>query len=118
MSISNIQFGDTIALADVRNRLIGASLNILDPKDLNPTAIPIGWFIVYAVFQDDGILSVMRNQKTAGITQEMLNEGDNLLADTAYMFIFPVAQGETINFQYSVPTRCSKMLVLEIIREP
>ena len=118
MSLSNIQFGDTIALADVKNKAVVNGVDILYPKDLKVTSIPVGWFIVYAVFQDDGVLSIIRYDPSDIASIENLNEGDNLLADTAYMFIFPVSQGEEINFQYSVPSTISKLLVLEIIREP
>lgn len=114
MVTRQIPFGDTIPLANIRNRSIGGGLLILNPTNLTPTSSPVAWFIIYAVFQDDGTLSVIRD----GNTVEMLNEGDDLLADTAYMFIFPVSQGETIDFVYSTSTTISKLLVLEIIREP
>lgn len=112
---SQIPYGDVILLGDRFNVGVTSAVNIF-PQDLTPVASPLAWFCIYAVFQAVGRLKIMRTVQ-GFTTSELLNEDADLKANAAYMFIFPVSSGESINFQFNTSTTISKITVVELQRE-
>lgn len=105
--------GHVDKLADIRNEAIAAGDDIL-PQSYAATFKPVSFFMVYAVFELSGSLVIRRTFTDLGVTKtEVLNEGYPMAENAAYIFAFPVSEDETINFQYSQTTTCTKLTLLE-----
>ena len=70
-------------------------------------------FKVHVVAQASGILSYVRVNGTTTTTIP-LNSGTALQANSPYTFYIPVNSGDTIDFQYSVATTFSELIVWEL----
>jgi hypothetical protein len=102
---------DSAPRVDVFNLGVTANTNIL-AKDIVPTHTPVSYFVLYCSFQAAGTLNVKRTK--AGVTvTEGLNAATDLNANAAYIFAIRASSLETINFQYTVTTTMSKLLVTE-----
>lgn len=106
--------GHVDKLIDIRNIAISAGVDIL-PRNQSATYKPISFFMVYTVFEAAGSLVIRRTFTDLGnVTKsEVLNEGYPFADNAAYIFAFPVSPNETINFQYSANTTCTKLTLLE-----
>jgi hypothetical protein len=97
-------------LASVFNASITANADIFS-QGIAPTRSPI-IFRIYATFNASGVLSVVRTKGTTTVS-ELLNSGNPLNANAAYIFDIIVEQGETINLRYSVSATCLVLKVVE-----
>ena len=88
-----------------------AAANIFTPG-LSPVASPVT-FRIYACFNMAGILSITRTVGTV-TTTEILNAGNALVAQCAYMFDILVSTGDVINLQYSAAGLCHTLIVVEV----
>ena len=105
--------GHVDKLRDIRNTAIASGVDIL-PQNQAATYKPVSFFMVYAVFELSGSLVIRRTFTDLGVTKtEVLNEGYPMADNAAYIFAFPVSENETINFQYSQTTTCTKLTLLE-----
>lgn len=113
MSHLRIFSGKVQKRSDIRNTSITLNTNIFS-EDITPVYYPNSFFTVYACFQAAGILKVMRTFIDLGVTgTELMNEGNALAANAAYIFAFPTNENETINLQFSTSTTATKILLLE-----
>lgn len=71
---------------------------------------------IYVVFDQAGILSVIRTMLGGAISTEQMNAngGGTLDALGAYGFRVPVDQGESINLQYTVSANLTKLAIREL----
>lgn len=97
--------------ASIFNTVVTANTNILS-SNISPTYSPTT-FRIYATFNTQGILSIVRTRGTTTVT-EQLNGGYTLNANAAYAFDVVVEQGETINLQYSANATALVLKILEI----
>lgn len=97
--------------ASIFNTVVTANTNILS-SNISPTYSPTT-FRIYATFNTQGILSIVRTRGTTTVT-EQLNGGYTLNANAAYTFDVVVEQGETINLQYSANATALVLKILEI----
>ncbi len=79
---------------------------------LAPTNPPCE-FKVHIVAEASGVLSYVRVNGTTTTTIP-LNSGASLQANSPYTFYVPVNSGDTIDFQYSVATTFSELIVWEL----
>jgi hypothetical protein len=115
MSSTNVRVGDTIVKNDIFNIAVTANTDIFSTV-MTPTTVPLAYFVIYATFQAAGRLVIKRIKSGVSVL-ERLNEDSDLKVNTAYMFIIPVSEGETVNMQYTTSTTASKLMILEIMRE-
>ena len=80
--------------------------------DLEPTNTPTT-FRMYIALDTAGIVSVMRDVDGTTLT-ENLNQGQQLIANSAYTFDFLVTDAETINIQTDVGAQILFCLVVEV----
>jgi len=77
--------------------------------DITPTNTPCT-FRVYAWTDTAGVLSCMRTSGEVTVT-ENLNEGNQLVADSAYEFNVTVGAADTINFQLDAAATMTVIVV-------
>lgn len=77
--------------------------------DISPTNSPTT-FRIYVWADAAGIFSCMRTSGGVTVT-ENLNEGNNLVANSAYEFNITLTDDDTINFQYSVAATMTVIVV-------
>ncbi|MCM8802842.1 MAG: hypothetical protein NC827_06000 [Candidatus Omnitrophica bacterium] len=93
------------------NSPINANTNIFN-IDLE-TAQENCVFRIYACLDTAGLLKIKRTRNTDYVF-ENLNEGNNLVANGAYIFDILVIKGDKINLQYSVNAKINTLIVIEI----
>jgi len=97
--------------ASLFNQFITANTNFF-ASYLTPASPPCT-FRIFACFDVAGVLSVVK--KVGDVEVEMqLNGGSTLSANCLYAFDVVVAEGEEINFRYSVDATALDVKVLEI----
>lgn len=92
--------GYSINRVDVYNTSVSANTDIF-PANIIPQIRPQAFFTVYCVFSVAGRLKVMRKQLDNTVVEEILNEDQDLKANSAYTFAVPCTDHHSINFQYS-----------------
>ena len=70
-------------------------------------------FKVHIVAEASGVLSYVRTNGSTTTTIP-LNSGTALQANSPYTFYIPINSGDTIDFQYSVATTFSELIVWEL----
>lgn len=99
--------------ADIRNVAITQDTNII-AENIKPGYTPLASFVIYACFETQGQLKVRRKFTDLNVTKtEILNEGNNLVSECAYIFAIPVSENETINIWFSTNTVATKLLIIE-----
>jgi len=93
------------------NTSISANTNIFS-SDLTPSYSPT-LFRIYVCFNAAGVLTVRRTRGGTTVS-EILNAGNNLNANCAYMFDVIVESGDSINLQYSVAATAICIRVVEV----
>lgn len=101
--------------ADARNVAVTLNTNIFN-ENLVPGYTPLAFFAIYAVFEDSGVLMVRRTFTDLPNTPtktEVLNEGNNLAANAAYIFAVPISDNEEFNIWFSTNTIATKVTIIE-----
>jgi len=77
-------------------------------------ASPLCTFRIYACFNASGVLSVVKRVGATEVVMK-LNGGSTLSANCLYAFDIAVAEGEEINFRYSVNAIALDVKVCEVM---
>jgi len=93
------------------NQSVTANTNIF-ASYLTPVSLPCT-FRIFACFDVDGVLSVVKRVGATEVVMQ-LNSGSTLSANCLYAFDVAVAEGEEINFRYSVDATALDVKVYEI----
>lgn len=89
---------DTIEKATLHSESVSANTDIV-ASDIEPSNPPC-LFRIVAMLETAGVFSVMLKRSGTSVKLK-LNEGDNLTADCAYMFLLILHKDDTVNFQTS-----------------
>ena len=100
-----------IQKASIFNTSIAANTNIFS-SNLTPSHSPT-LLRIYVCFNASGVLTVRRTRGGTTVS-EILNAGNNLNANCAYMFDVIVESGDSINLQYSVAATAICIRVVEV----
>lgn len=100
-----------IAKADVFNAALPAADNALLSSAITPSNSP-SYVTIYVCVSVAGIFKLARTRGGTTIT-EVLNSGNSLNADAAYMFNIPWRTGDSLNVQYSATGGTLKRLTME-----
>jgi len=109
----------SVHLSSIKSRLKGSLFNQSVTANTNffasylTPASPPCTFRVFACFNTAGVLSVVKRVGATEVVMQ-LNAGASLSANCLYAFDVAVAEGEEINFKYSVDATALDVKVLEI----
>lgn len=98
---------------DIQNTAVSANTDMF-AANVFPRYGPISFFMIYVCFDGPGILAIRRTFLDTGVTvSELMNEGNTLVSNAAYVFAFPVSDSESINVQIDYNGTVRKLTLLE-----